>query len=74
MTLDTLACDSAQIVALQQNPAYNYNRELMAREETLWEWLKMQIAEWWHSLMYRRLCRRFDRVVPLQVPSRTFYA
>ncbi|MBR6015758.1 MAG: DUF4129 domain-containing protein [Prevotella sp.] len=52
MTLDTLACDSAQIVALQQNPAYNYNRELMAREETLWEWLKMQIAEWWHSLMY----------------------
>lgn len=52
MTLDTLACDSAQIAALQQNPAYNYNRELMVREETLWEWLKMQIAEWWNSLLY----------------------
>ena len=37
--VDTLACDSAQIAALQQNPAYDYNRELVAQQQTLWDWL-----------------------------------
>jgi hypothetical protein len=40
-----------QIHALQQNPAYNYNRELMARQETLWDWLKMKFAEWLNDFL-----------------------
>ena len=48
---DTLVCDTLQIHALQQNPAYNYNRELMARQETLWDWLKMKFAEWLNDFL-----------------------
>lgn len=49
--VDTLACDSAQIAALQQNPAYDYNRELVAQQQTLWDWLWQQVVDWLNSVL-----------------------
>lgn len=49
--VDTLACDSVQIAALQHNPAYDYNRELVAQQQTLWDWLRGELLEWFNDLL-----------------------
>lgn len=37
--IDTLVCDTASIVAWQQDPAFDYNRELIEPQQTILEWL-----------------------------------
>lgn len=31
---------------MQQNPAYDYNRELVAQQESLWDWLVQKFLRW----------------------------
>ena len=43
---DTLQIDSVQLVAFQQDPHYDYDRELMGGSQNLLEWLSEVISEW----------------------------
>jgi len=43
--VDTLCCDTAQIHAWQSDAAYDYQRELMDWQPSLWKWLLMQFEE-----------------------------
>lgn len=42
---DTLCCDTAQIHAWQSDAAYDYQREFMDFQPSVWEWLLMQFEE-----------------------------
>ncbi len=44
---DTLVCDSARLARWQTDPGYDYNRELVAPEINVYEWL----GEWFERLM-----------------------
>ena len=37
--VDTLVCDTARIAAWQQDPAFDYNRELIEPQQSIWQWL-----------------------------------
>lgn len=41
---DTLVCDTAQLARWQSDPVYNYNRELIAPEINLFEWINKQFG------------------------------
>lgn len=49
--VDTLVCDSARIAVWQSNPDYDYNRELMVPDESLFEMLQ----RWLGKLLQRLL-------------------
>lgn len=42
---DTLSCNTDRLAHWQNNPSYNYNRELQAPELDLYGWLKMQLMK-----------------------------
>lgn len=42
---DTLVCDTAQVAVWQSDVAYDYNRELIAPEINIFEWLNRQFWE-----------------------------
>lgn len=46
---DTLVCDTVQIAAWQSDPAYAYNRELIAPEASLFGWL----GEWVREILQK---------------------
>lgn len=50
--LDTLVCDSLQIAGLQQNPDYDYNRELVRQDETLWDMFVSWFRGWWREWLH----------------------
>ncbi|MCR5241292.1 MAG: DUF4129 domain-containing protein [Prevotella sp.] len=37
--VDTLVCDTARIAAWQQDAAFDYNRELIEPQQSIWQWL-----------------------------------
>ena len=37
--VDTLVCDTARIAVWQHDAAFDYNRELIEPQQTIWEWL-----------------------------------
>lgn len=39
LPVDTLVCDTTQVAAWRQDDAFNYNRELVATQDSLTEWL-----------------------------------
>ena len=39
LPVDTLVCDTARIAVWQQDPAFDYNRELIEPEQTILQWL-----------------------------------
>ena len=43
--IDTLCCDTAQIHAWQSDAAYDYQRELLGWQPSLWEWLSAQLMD-----------------------------
>lgn len=49
--VDTLCCDTAQIHAWQSDAAYDYQRELMDWQPSLWKWLLMQLQELLSSVL-----------------------
>ena len=48
---DTLCCDTMQIHAWQGDAAYDYQRELMDWQPSLWKWLLMQLQELLSSVL-----------------------
>ena len=49
--VDTLACDTMQISAWRQDGAFDYNRELVATQDSLTQWLMEQFLELLSSLL-----------------------
>ena len=49
---DILRCDSALIETLKSNPDYDYHRELVGQQESLWEMLKAWFDAWLRSLWH----------------------
>ena len=39
LPVDTLVCDTARIAVWQQDPAFDYNRELIEPEQSILQWL-----------------------------------
>lgn len=42
---DTLSCNAERLVYWQDNPVYDYNRELLAPEVDLYGWISMQLMK-----------------------------
>jgi hypothetical protein len=59
LPVDTLVCDTARIAAWQQDAAFDYNRELIEPQQTIWEWLFQVImgflSEAFHDAMQYEL-------------------
>ena len=59
LPVDTLVCDTARIAAWQQDVAFDYNRELIEPQQTIWEWLFQVImgflSEAFHDAMQYEL-------------------
>ena len=51
---DTLVCDTAQLARWQSDPVYNYNRELIAPEINLFEWINKQFGEFLREIFGSR--------------------
>ena len=49
-TPDTLSCDTAQIHAWQSDAAFDYQRELVNSQSSLWEWVMMQLRDFLSTL------------------------
>lgn len=49
---DILRCDSSLIKTLKSNPDYDYHRELVGQQESLWEMLKAWFDAWLRSLWH----------------------
>ena len=45
LPVDTLVCDTTQVAAWRQDDAFNYNRELVATQDSLTEWLIARFFE-----------------------------
>jgi hypothetical protein len=44
--MDSLQLDSTQLAAFQQDPRYDYDRELVGGSQSLLEWLSSVISDW----------------------------
>ena len=47
---DTLCCDTVQVHAWQSDAAYDYQREFVGMQTSLWDWLMMQVRDFLSSL------------------------
>ena len=60
---DTLVCDTAQLVRWQSDPAYNYNRELIAPEINLFEWINKQFGEFLREIFGSRFADEYSELI-----------
>lgn len=54
-TVDTLACDTLQLAEWRNNPDYDYGRELLQVDRSIWDGL----IEWWNRLINRLFSKVF---------------
>lgn len=64
---DTLVCDTAQIALWQSQSAYDYNRELIAPEINLFEWIYMQIVKLLSKLFGNRFAEDYSEIILLSL-------
>ena len=60
---DTLVCDAAQLARWQSDPAYNYNRELIAPEINLFEWINRQFGEFLREIFGSRFADEYSELI-----------
>ena len=60
---DTLVCDTAQLARWQSDPAYNYNRELIAPEINLFEWINRQFGEFLREIFGSRFADEYSELI-----------
>lgn len=60
---DTLVCDTAQIAAWQSDPAYDYNRELIAPEINIFGWLFKQFGEFLRKIFGSRFAEEYSGIL-----------
>ena len=60
---DTLVCDTTQLARWQSDPAYNYNRELIAPEINLFEWINKQFGEFLREIFGSRFADEYSELI-----------
>lgn len=60
---DTLVCDTAKIIAWQSDPAYAYNRELIAPDVNLLEWLNRWVGEILQKILGSSIAEKYSGYV-----------
>lgn len=60
---DTLSCDTTRLAYWQNNPAYDYNRELQTPELDLYGWLNMQLMKVLRHLFGSRFAEEYTEPI-----------
>lgn len=60
---DTLSCDTARLAYWQNNPAYDYNRELQTPDLDLYRWLNMQLGELLSKIFGSRFAENYTEPI-----------
>ena len=60
---DTLSCDTARLAHWQNNPSYDYNRELQAPELDLYRWLSMQLMKFLEKIFGSRFAAEYTEPI-----------
>lgn len=66
---DTLVCDTAQVAVWQSDAAYDYNRELMAPEVNLFEWLNRWFGELLQSIFGSQFAEDYSRIILISIAA-----
>lgn len=64
---DTLSCDTARLAYWQNNPAYDYNRELQTPELDLYRWLTMQLGELLSKIFGSRFAENYTEPILITI-------
>lgn len=60
---DTLVCDTTRLAAWQADPVYDYNRELLAPEVNIMEWLSNQVGKLFKSVFGSHFAQEYTEVI-----------
>jgi len=60
---DTLTCDTARLAHWQDNPAYDYNRELQTPEFDLYGWINMQLMKLLGKIFGSRFAEEYTETI-----------
>lgn len=60
---DTLSCDTVRLAHWQNNPSYDYNRELQAPELDLYRWLSMQLMKLLEKIFGSRFAAEYTEPI-----------
>ena len=60
---DTLSCDAARLAHWQNDPAYNYNRELQTPEWSLYDWLNEMMMRFLSKIFGSRFAQDYSELI-----------
>ena len=60
---DTLSCDTVRLAHWQNNPSYDYNRELQTPELDLYRWLSMQLMKLLEKIFGSRFAAEYTEPI-----------
>lgn len=60
---DTLVCDTAQVAVWQSDSAYDYNRELIAPDINIFEWLNRWFGEVLRKIFGSRFAEDYSEII-----------
>ena len=64
---DTLVCDTTQLAVWQSDADYNYNRELIAPEVNIFEWLNRWFGEILQSIFGSQFAEDYSKTILISV-------
>ncbi len=64
---DTLVCDSAQLAAFRSDSAYDYNRELITPEITIFEWLSKKVGDFMRKIFGSHFAEEYSGLILILV-------
>ena len=60
---DTLVCDSARLARWQTDPGYDYNRELVAPEINVYQWLGEWFERFMRAIFGNRIANEYSEII-----------
>lgn len=63
MQSDTLSCDTVRLAYWQNNPAYDYNRELQTPGWDLYGWINMQLMKLLTKIFGSRFAEQYTEII-----------
>lgn len=64
---DTLVCDTTQLAVWQSDADYNYNRELIAPEVNIFEWLNRWFGEILQSIFGSQFAEDYSKTILISI-------
>ena len=64
---DTLVCDTTQLAVWQSDADYNYNRELIAPEVNIFEWLNRWFGEILQSIFGSQFAENYSKTILISI-------